>query len=139
MMQSPKEYSEDKKNQLLSYLKELTTLEPGWDGYSGVPADNVSYLGSLFFLDKFLSFNESHHYALMFPQAMLSSDGEISLYWERANDYLEVILPEDNQYYYFYDSLNDSCGEDDLRIDAGLSEMMKSRILAHFKLMDEPS
>lgn len=123
----------EKKDNLRAYLKALTELEEGWDGYSGVAASNESYLGSLSFLDKFLSFNQEQQYSLIFPQAMLASDGEISLYWEKDNNYLEIILTDNNSYYYFYDSIDNSFGEDDLKIDNGLTLKIKESLLQYFQ------
>lgn len=123
----------EKKDNLRNYLKALTELEEGWDGYSGVAASNESYLGSLFFIEHFLSFNQEQQYSLIFPQAMLASDGEISLYWEKDNHYLETILTDNNSYYYFYDSIDNAFGEDDLKIDKGLASRIKELLVTCFK------
>lgn len=92
---------------LFQQLQSYANLPAGWDGYEGLPAKTRSLSDAV----RLLSLISK---SLPIPRAMLSSDGEISLYWESGVNYAEIDFPGDGTFYYFCESSDTYFDEDGL-------------------------
>lgn len=74
---------------------QFRNLEDGWDGYDGQAATFGSFIDAGTFISRLpVRFSP--------PAAMLSGDGEISLFWKKHGVYLEVSFPGDGTYHFIY-------------------------------------
>ena len=92
---------------LVNQVQSYSQLQIGWDGYQGKPAKIRSQSDALLFLAVVSK-------TFPIPRAMLSSDGEISLYWESERNYAEIDFPGDGTYYYFCETPDFYAEEDGL-------------------------
>ncbi len=95
------------EEELLSYTK----LTKGWDGYQGI-APNEDIINSS---RNFLKLVKSQN--LPAPKPMLSGEGEVSLYWDIDNTYIEVGFEEEMFFSYLIDSVDKTIGEDDVKFE----------------------
>ncbi|MBI6884298.1 hypothetical protein [Pseudomonas putida] len=101
------------KHQLLRSLESYAALKAGWDGYSADPANAQSIMDARVFISTL-----PEQYVL--PKDMLASDGEVSLYWECGDTYLEVSFPGDNTYHFIFNAPGIREGRDDLPVTCPL-------------------
>lgn len=87
-----------KIHKLKNDLKDLLSLEYGWDGYSGEPCPIKCYTDSLNFLN-ILTFHDP-------LPSMGYASHEIMFVWEKDDKYLEVSFFGDNDYCYIYKDAN---------------------------------
>ena len=95
------------KKELLSYLG----LDSNWDYNSAIAPKKTAIETSI----KFLKQLETLNFPL--PTPMLSSDGEICLYWKKKNFYIEIGFEEEGHFSYAVDNYDKPFGEDSLPID----------------------
>ena len=113
---------------LLGKIQNYADLQVGWDGYEGQPAKTRSLSDAVRFLYLIAR-------SLPIPRAMLSTDGEISLYWESGTDYAEIDFPGDGTFYYFCESVDSYFEEDGLQsrpdpaVPAQLSSFLRERFV----------
>lgn len=88
---------QESRNQLYARVHYFTRLPQDWDGYDGIPATYESWISAVEFIQLLPNRVDT-------PFAMLSGDGEISLFWENAKNYLEVSFPGDGTYHYIFTS-----------------------------------
>ena len=108
------------EEELLSYIK----LTKGWDGYQGVvPEESVINISL-----NFLKLIKSQNFPA--PKPMLSGEGEVSLYWDIDNTYIEVGFEAESFFSYLIDSVDRTTGEDDVKFD---SDTIPSNLLIELK------
>lgn len=95
------------KAKVEAVLASYAELENDWDGYGGQPAKLQSLVDALAFIDKLPN-------QAVPPRAMLSGNGEISLYWEDGSRYAEASFPGDGTYHFILDSDAKTLAMDDL-------------------------
>jgi len=112
------------ETELFSYLE----LEDGWDGYDAV-APNPNLIYSCYDLLKM--FEASHIKTKKTPKIMLSSAGEVGIYWKFDNLYIEIAIDSAGFYSYLVEDKleNNIFGYDDLKIDDGLPIEITNRLL----------
>lgn len=95
-------------------FKELNSykdLKPNWDGYNGKkPSDEIINTAKKF-LEKLQNSQISS------PEIMLSGSGEIAIYWENRDNYIEVNFDMKDYLSFFYKIEENIYGEDDLKAD----------------------
>ena len=95
-------------------FKELNSykdLKPNWDGYNGKkPSDEIINTAKKF-LEKLQNSQISS------PEIMLSGSGEIAIYWENRDNYIEVNFDTQEQFSFFYKIDDEIYGEDDIKVD----------------------
>lgn len=69
------------------------------------------------------------HQSMSTPKSMLSGSGEISLYWESGDTYIEIGFEDEAHYTYFIDKNGEGFGEDDYP----LSESIPTSLLQILK------
>jgi hypothetical protein len=82
---------------LYSVLSSYERLGYDWDGYGGEPANHCSMVDAIEFLQLLPLSSEV-------PIPMLAGDGEISLFWEARDNYLEASFPGDGTFHYIFNS-----------------------------------
>ncbi|UDU81223.1 hypothetical protein [Pseudomonas sp. HN2-3] len=90
-------------------LDSYKSLKEGWDGYCAEPANRDSIVDARVFLS---SLPEN----LPVPSPMLASDGEVSLFWETSDGYLEASFPGDGTYHYIFNAPGIRVGADDIPV-----------------------
>lgn len=93
------------KQELQSYLR----LPADWDGYGGVPAPQSVVEDALKWLATLPSGDA-------LPLLMVAGDGEVSLYWNVDELYLEVSFPGDSTCHFIATYGKERVGSDDLSI-----------------------
>lgn len=110
-------------SRLFATLNSYRNLEANWDGYGGEPATYESMIDALEFL---------HSLPVRFPAPipMLAGDGEISLFWEDNDRYLEASFPGDATYHYIFNAGDEKFASDDLPLNG---RSMDDSFLTHIK------
>jgi len=106
------------EGEILSYIN----LTEGWDGYEAIVPDEETINSALLFL------NLIKVELFPAPKAMLSNDGEVSLYWEAEGRYLEIGFDGENQFSYLIDSKDITKGEDDLVVDESIPTPLREEL-----------
>lgn len=75
-------------------------LDEGWDGYDAEKPDETIIKQAKIFL------NNLYKYGFELPKPMISSDGEISFYWKKDANYIEISI-DDNETFSYYAKVND--------------------------------
>ena len=103
----PSEQEDNGVIQLHSLLNSYEQLPENWDGYDGIAPKKSVIEATVSFLDKLTK--ES----IKVPKSMLSGTGEVSLYWEVDNTYIEIGFEDSIHYTYLIDNKGEAFGEDD--------------------------
>lgn len=117
--------SEASRQKLLRELEGYATLQAGWDGYEGEPANPQSIIDARVFISSLPS-------QLRYPKPMLASDGEVSLFWEAEGQYLEASFPGDCTYHYIFNAPGIRVGADDVPVSSPKLEATFLSYLACF-------
>ncbi len=89
-----------------------------WDGYEGIPASSDTVKDTLEFLEK-LPFGVTE------PRAGLSGDGEISLFWESDEIYIDIgFLGDGNFTFYARDGQGIEYFKDEIGLDEPLPDAL---------------
>ncbi len=96
---------------LLGRVEMFAGLPLNWDGYGGVPATAGSVSGARAFIRR-LPPN------IALPEAMLAGSGEVSLWWESGEAYVEASFPGDGTYHFFVEGCSQNPTGDDLSVAA---------------------
>jgi len=112
---------DDLKIELNKYL----SLENNWDGYDGLPPKNGTVQDCL----KFINQLEGDDFYL--PKSMLSSSGNVGLYWTNKllDLYVEVEFEGFRTFTYIVKSRKTIIGEDDCLIDSIPDNLIKYLIM----------
>lgn len=94
------------EGELSSYLG----LTEGWDGYDGIVPSKETISSSLKFLKIINNYN------LPAPKPMLSGEGEVSLYWNINDTYIEAGFEDGNLLSFLVNSPDEVFGEDDFQL-----------------------
>lgn len=78
------EYFKDERSLLIDELRQYEQLEPGWDGTE----DDVA--PSRIAIDEAINFVENLPPFVHLPEPMVSSDGQVGLFWHDARIYLDI-------------------------------------------------
>lgn len=97
------------RQKLMREIDTYRCLQEGWDGYSAAPANRHSIVDARVFIS---SLPPQHP----LPKPMLASDGEVSLFWEHEDVYLEASFPGDGTYHYIFNAPGVRIGADDLHV-----------------------
>lgn len=97
------------RQKLRRELESYATLQAGWDGYEGEPANSHSIVDARVFI---CSLPPQY----VTPKPMLASDGEVSLFWEIEGKYLEASFPGDGTYHFIFNAPGIRVGTDDLPV-----------------------
>lgn len=81
------------------HIRSFVQLPIDWDGYGGIPASQASASDALELLVRTPKYSR-------IPKAMLSGDGEVSLYWDSSHAYAEASFPGDGTFHFFTDTPN---------------------------------
>jgi hypothetical protein len=111
---------------LLHVLDSYLHLEPGWDGYDGVPATLTSVADAAYFALALLPQN------VVVPCPEIGGDGEVGLYWRSDKAIVEISFDGEGRYSWYargYGSpmwwLEFGSGEHDLRDDGASPDLME--------------
>jgi len=100
--------------ELFSYKE----LQNNWDGYGGIrPADEIISTTKNF-IDILKDSN------IINPKIMVSSIGEIGLFWKNNNSYIEIDFDENGYFTYFYNLDNKIYGEDDIALSQNIPDKL---------------
>jgi hypothetical protein len=110
---------ESVKADLLSYLD----LEDGWDGYGGSKPNPDVIASSIELL------HQVNNFGLVLPKTMVSGSGEVSLYWDVADFYVEIGFKEKDRYTYLI-VINDNEveGGDDFDLLLGMPSQLREAL-----------
>lgn len=101
--------SDDNFKILISKLLEFISLKPGWDTEDSIPPSIDSIKQTLKFISKLSEFN------FPYPQPMLSTEGQIGLFWDESNIFIDIEIEGENKITYFAkDSNGNKAGADDV-------------------------
>ncbi|MCB4763524.1 MAG: hypothetical protein LGB78_06445 [Sulfurovum sp.] len=118
--------SEKEDNDLIklhSLINSYEKLSNDWDGYNGVAPERSTINATISFLDVLM------RQSIQTPKSMLSGSGEISLYWDAENTYIEIGFEDDAHYTYFVNNNGEEFGKDDYP----LSESIPNSLLKILK------
>ena len=97
-------------------------LVKGWDGYEGTAPTEGTISSALLFISLI------RLEGFPAPTTTLSSNGEVSLYWEAEGRYLEVGFEEEGTLSYLIDSKDTTKGEDDLLIAEAIPIVLREEL-----------
>lgn len=104
------------QQKLIYSIRTYSTYEKNWDGYEGVPPKNETINDTINFL-KHLPGNTK------LPYAGLSGDGEINLFWDEDNIYIDIGFIGDNKFsYYARNKSGKEISGDDISISGTLPD-----------------
>lgn len=92
---------------LHSLINSYEQLPNNWDGYNGIAPERSTIKSTIAFLNVLM------HQSITTPKTMLSGSGEISLYWDSEDTYIEIGFEDEAHYTYFIDKNGEGFGEDD--------------------------
>ena len=102
------ELSEAKYLNLTQTINAYSSLCYNWDGYDGDKPDTKTIASAIQFCDALKKYHISA------PKCMVSGDGNISLFWDRDDVYIEISFDYEGKYSFLIKKLNDLyCGKDD--------------------------
>lgn len=110
---------------LHSLINSYTQLPDNWDGYNGIAPEKNTTKAAIAFLNVLM------HQSIITPKSMLSGSGEISLYWDNEDTYIEIGFEDGDHYTYFVDKNGEGFGEDDYP----LSESVPTSLLEILKTL----
>lgn len=100
---------------LISKLADFLTLSPGWDTEESIPPSIESIEDTLSFIKKLREHN------FPFPQPMLSTEGQIGLFWDEYGVFIDIEIEGSNKISYFAkDSNGQKIGADDIDFSLGI-------------------
>jgi len=108
---------------LHSLINSYEQLPKNWDGYNGIAPAKSTVSATIAFLNVLMQ------QSIMPPKAMLSGSGEISLYWNNKDTYIEIGFEDKEHYTYFIDDKGNEFGEDNYL----LSESIPNSLLKILK------
>jgi len=108
---------------LHSLINSYEQLPNNWDGYNGIAPERSTIKATMAFLNVLM------HQSILTPKSMLSGSGEISLYWDTEDTYIEIGFEDEAHYTYFVDKNGEEFGEDDYP----LSESVPNSLLQILK------
>jgi hypothetical protein len=79
---------------LIFSIRNYSTFEQNWDGYNGKPPTETTIKNSIDFLRQLPS-------NILVPFAGLSGDGEINLFWDINNIFIDIGFTGDSKYSYY--------------------------------------
>lgn len=82
------------RDKLHATLQSYLQLDPGWDGYEGIPPKRQAVIDAISFLDRKPA-------DIQAPYPQLSSDGEVGLYWKTATVFADIGFYGDGEYSYY--------------------------------------
>lgn len=88
-------------------LRSFLALKYDWDGYGGITPTPETIHRAMTLLEQIRSFN------LKAPKAMVSGEGDVSLYWQMDDLYIEANIDEDNVFSYLIDDKKHPYGSED--------------------------
>ena len=98
-------------SQVFKELNSYKDLKTNWDGYGGIrPTDNTIN-STKKFLEK-LKENK-----ISAPSIMVAGSGEVAIFWESKDSYIEVNFDTQEQFSFFYKIDDNIYGEDDIKVD----------------------
>jgi len=114
-------YAETGQQHAVNFTNNITHLitayqnyPNNWDGYEGVPASPETVKDTLIFIEK-LPFGATQ------PRPGLSGDGEVSLFWENDDFYIDIGFLGDGKYtFYARDHQQVEYLKDDVDLNASL-------------------
>lgn len=98
-------------NTVITKLESYKQLEYDWDGYGAIqPINSI--------IDNCISFcNNLSKYNTLIPNCMISGSGEVGIYWELINTYIEVTFNIDvNSWILYKNHISVSCEDFDVNI-----------------------
>ncbi len=109
-------------DKLINTLESYKSLEEDWDGYGGVTPsiEVVDTAINLIFKIK--------RDDLPTPKPMISSSGNVGLYWNGKDSYVEVGIDGDNSYYTYISEGDKYAGQDNNMLDEPLPDNL-TRVL----------
>jgi len=115
-----RQYKTDSYNELQKELSSYASLDKNWDGYEAIkpPKENIEDVKIFISILKFLE--------IATPNIMLSCEGDISLYWELNNKYMELNFNGTNSYSYLIEEDSKFFGKDDITIKKNFPKEIES-------------
>lgn len=112
----------DFENSITDAIMSFQNYPANWDGYEGIPASSETVKDTLIFMEK-LPFGVNE------PRPGLSGDGEISLFWETDDIFVDIGFLGDGKYaFYARDSQAVEYFKDDIDLKAPLPEALLNLI-----------
>jgi len=108
---------------LHSLINSYEQVPDNWDGYNGIAPERNTIKATKAFLNVLM------RQSIQTPKSMLSGSGEISLYWNAENTYIEIGFEDDAHYTYFVNHNGEEFGKDDYP----LSESIPNSLLKILK------
>lgn len=100
---------------IISKIRSYANYEDNWDGYDGIAANDNAIENTILFLKKL-------PYNIIKPRPGLSGDGEIGLFWDKSDFFIDVGFLGENKYsYYAKDSENREYYGNEINIDEEIS------------------
>ena len=101
----------DAYSQVFKELNSYKDLKTNWDGYGGIRPTDEIINSTKKFLEK-LKENK-----ILTPSIMVAGSGEIAIFWESKDSYIEVNFDTQEQFSFFYKIDDNIYGEDDIKVD----------------------
>lgn len=100
---------------LISKLADFLKLTPGWDTEESVPPSVESIEDTLSFIKRLRVLN------FPYPQPMLSTEGQIGLFWDESGVFIDIEIEGNNKISYFAKDTNgEKIGADDIDFSLGI-------------------
>lgn len=115
-------YTRTPVSEVVGKLTSFMELKDGWDGYDG-RAPSIDAIQDA------ISFAEKLNINMKMPKPMLSSDGEVGLFWEKDQNYIDVGFYGE-KIYSFYAQFDD--GQEILRDDVALEDELQEELKNKF-------
>ncbi|MDQ1339564.1 MAG: hypothetical protein QG567_716, partial [Campylobacterota bacterium] len=107
-------------DKVAAQLRSFLALQYDWDGYGGITPSYATVKSAMTLLEQIRSFS------LKAPKTMISGEGDISLYWQVDDLYIEANIDENNVFSYLIDDKKHPHG----------SENSHNNLIACEKLLD---
>ncbi len=101
----------DSYSEVIKELNSYKDLKTNWDGYGGIRPTDEIINSTKKFLEK-LKENK-----ILTPSIMVAGSGEIAIFWESKDSYIEVNFDTQEQFSFFYKIDDEIYGEDDIKVD----------------------
>ncbi len=101
----------DSYSEVIKELNSYKDLKTNWDGYGGIRPTDEIINSTKKFLEK-LKENK-----ILTPSIMVAGSGEIAIFWESKDSYIEVNFDTQEQFSFFYKIDDNIYGEDDIKVD----------------------
>ncbi|WP_248807298.1 hypothetical protein [Pseudomonas sp. MWU13-2100] len=109
------------KNSLLSKIRGLLDLEPGWDGYTAKVPDGAAIDEAEQFSSNVLPSDE-----FQFPTVTAAADGEVNFSWKNALGYIDLGFYGDGSYSYYAKT---AVGQEFMSDGSSLTEHLPEQVL----------